>query len=231
MRPTPKTLLRGFAKLLAVVAVAGLAGAGLGIALADLSANNSDSTPVATSAAVGTATTSAATTATSAGVAGGTRTATTGRASSGTPTTSTTRTTTTRQPNATATRGASTSTGSVSVEVKILSARLGAPSSQTGRAQVMAMVRLTNHGKVPIKIAMPRLISGSYDGLVDHAARDAAGALLKTLPVGKAATGTLRFTTTPAVTQRLLKTPTAHLRIANRKVALKLTPPTAKSSH
>jgi len=61
VRTHPKTLLLGFAKLVAVVVAAGLAGAGIGIALSKLSGNDSSGEPLLPATTSPAATSAAAT--------------------------------------------------------------------------------------------------------------------------------------------------------------------------
>jgi hypothetical protein len=193
VRPSPTLLLRGLAKLVAVVAAASLAGIGLGAGLAKLSGDSPASSPVA------------ATTTTQ---------ATTGLTTTE-PSTRPTSTTTT-QP------GAVQGTADPDVEVEVLSARLGTPSSTTGHARVNAEIRVTNRARTPVQITTALLMSGDFEVPLDVAARDAAAGLLKPIAAGASATGRLRFTTASAATQRLLAKPAAHLRIADQTVDLPL---------
>jgi hypothetical protein len=186
---TPQMLLRGVAKFVAVVVASGLAGAGIGIALSELSGNDASNEPLLP----------ARTTSTSPSTTAATRTTTTA-------TTPSAATTVYRVPR-----------------VQVLSAELGSPSS-TGRALVAVRARVTNRGNRPLTIK-PALIAGEDEIPLAAAASDAAGALLKPIDPGASATGVLRFNLGAAVAQRLADAPSARLRVANRTVVVKLTPP------
>jgi hypothetical protein len=215
VRPSPKLLLRGLAKLVAVVAAASLAGIGLGAGLAKLSGDSTAPGPLAATSATAEAPSTPATQTT-----GSSRS--TGSSTQPSAETATRPAATTTEP-ATATQpGAVEGTADPDVAVEVLSARLGTPSATTGHARVQAEVRVTNRAKTPVQITTALLISGDYEVPLDVAARDAAAGLLKPIAAGASATGKLRFTTATAATQRLLANPAAHLRIADRTVDLPL---------
>jgi hypothetical protein len=199
-------LLRGFAKFVAVVLAAGLAGALIGIGLAKLSGDEATSDPVIPT--------------TTGTVARGTSTPP--------PPPTATRTTPARPAPTTSTLTATTSAAQPGKPVyrvpriQVLSAQLGAVDAVTGRALVAVSARLTNRGNKPLTIKTPVLISGADESPLGTSARDAAGALLKPIAPGSTAAGELRFTVTGAVARRLTADPGARLRLGNRTVALKL---------
>jgi hypothetical protein len=200
---SPRLLLRGLLKLLAVVAAASLAGIGIGAGLAKLSGESPATSPVAAT----TATTQAASLAPK---------------ETGSSTEPAATTATATAPSTTTQPVAVQGTADPDVEVEVLSARLGTPSSTTGHARVSAEIRVTNRASTPVQITTALLITGDYDVPLDSGARDAAGPLLTSIAAGASATGKLRFTTATAVTQRLLANPTAHLRIADQTIDLPL---------
>ena len=182
-------LLRSVGKVVAVIVAAGLAGAIIGVVLAELTGDEDTSTPAVSAPA----------------------TATTTRTSA-TPT-STTRTQTT---------ASAPSSGPVP-RVRVLSARLVRRSPMTERMRLIARVRVTNRSRRPLALRAPVLLSGQDELPLDSAARDAARPLLRRLAPGASATGDLRFTTSTAVTRRLMAERRARLRIASRTVVLRLT--------
>ena len=190
----PKLLLRGFGKFLAVVVAAGLAGAGIGIGLAELSGNDGPTDPVLPT------TTAQPTTAPAAGTQ---TTATTGTVATSTSPTKPVY----RVPR-----------------VEVLSAELGPVSESTGRALAAIRVRVTNRGNRPLTIKTPALLSGDDELPLGLDAREGAGALLRPIAPAASATGVLRFSLPSAIAQRLTATPAAaRLRVANRTVTVELT--------
>jgi hypothetical protein len=89
---------------------------------------------------------------------------------------------------------------------------------------VNAKIRVTNRGTRPLMLPPPVLISIS-DEVPLHTARDHARPLSRSIAPGATATGTLRFSTPPAVTRRLAANRGARLLIAKRTIVLKLTTP------
>jgi hypothetical protein len=206
-------LLRGLGKFVAVVVAAGLAGALIGIGLAKLSGNEKTSDPVIPATTTAAAKTTARTQTTPASTA----TATTPARTTSTPaaTTSTTSTSTSTTPVKAVYRVP---------RVQVLSAQLGPTSQVTGRALIAIRASLTNRGNKPLTIKTPVLVSGADEAPLGDAARNAAGPLLKPIAPGASASGTLRFTVTSVVAQRLAASPAARLRLGNRTVIVKLTP-------
>jgi hypothetical protein len=194
-----QTLLRGVAKFIAVVLLAGFVGAGVGIALAKLSGNDGGEAPApaaavsATSAQTATTTLPTTTQTQSTGTSAGTETA---------------------APLATVYRAP---------RVEVLSAQLGAPSAATGRAPVTAQVRVTNRGTRPLPVEAPTLLSVQDEVPLDPSGTAEAGPLLGAVAPGAGATGTLHFTLPAEVARRLTVKPAARLRMAGRIVALNLT--------
>lgn len=215
MRTDPRLLLRGLAKFVAVVVAAGLAGAGIGIALAKLSGNDGGDVPIVPATTERTSTSPGATATTNRSTAGTTaapRRTTTGPATTATGRASTTGTQTT-----------SRATTSRPPSVDVLYARVSPPSDTTGRAIVALRIRVRNRGAGSFTIQAPVLLSGTTEMRLRVAARGAAGPLLRPLPAGASATGVLRFTVGSAVAQSFAATPSARLRIAGRTVPLTLT--------
>jgi hypothetical protein len=215
VRYDPQRLLRGFGKLVAVVVAAGLAGAGIGIGLAQLTGSG-DSTapalPATNGASPARAATSPASRTQTVAAQKPTTTATAARTSkpAATRTTTTSRTSTT----------AAARLPFLVPRVQVLSARL--KGSPTAAGHVTVRVRVINRSTRPLALAAPVLVTGNDEILRDSADGSAARPLLKKLAAGSSATSELRFTTTSAVTQRLSTTLRAHLRIARRSIVLRL---------
>jgi hypothetical protein len=104
----------------------------------------------------------------------------------------------------------------------VLSAQLGPVSDSTGAALVSIRVRFTNRGNRAVTIKTPALLSAQDEIPLGAGARDAAGALLKSIDPAKSATGTLRFDVPSEIAQRLTAATAARLRIGNRTVIVKL---------
>lgn len=104
----------------------------------------------------------------------------------------------------------------------MLSARLGPQSRTTGHARVSAKVRVTNRDTTPLQITTALLLSGDDKVKLDYGARDAAAALLSPIAPGADVTATVRFTVATGLAQRLLAKLTAHVRIADKTVELRL---------
>ena len=187
MRTDPKTLLRGLAKFAAVVVVAGLVGAGLGIALAKLSGNDGGATQALPAPVTATTAAPATTTA------------------------------------ATTTAPAAAGSDDQPPRVEVLSALLGRTSDSSGRALVAARVRVTNRGQRPLAIEAPALLSGEDEVALNESADGSPNPLITSVEPGASVSGTVRFTLSPEITQRLNANPGARLRIANRTVELRLT--------
>jgi hypothetical protein len=194
VRTDPRLLLRGFAKFVAVVVAAGVAGALIGIGLAKLSGDDASNDPVLPATAPQSSTSGTQTSIISTGT----------------------------QPSTTATAPAKPVYRVPRVEV--LSAQLGPVTASTGRALVTVRVRFTNRGNRAVTIKAPVLLSAQDEVALGSDARSAAGALLKPIDPAKSATGTLRFDLPPAIAQRLTATPAARVRIGNRTVIVKLQP-------
>jgi hypothetical protein len=94
----------------------------------------------------------------------------------------------------------------------------------TGTPRVIAKIRVTNRGTRPLMLPPPELISIS-DKVPLDAAREHARPLSRSIAPGATATGTLRFSTPPAITRRLAANRGARLLIAKRSIFLKLTTP------
>ncbi len=105
--------------------------------------------------------------------------------------------------------------------VEILSALIGPVSPSTGRALIAARVRVTNRGRRPLVIEAPALLSGRDEVALNES--KAPNPLIRTVTPGANASGMLRFTLSPEITQRLNANLAARLRIARRTILLKLT--------
>lgn len=208
-------LLGGFGKLVAVVVAAGLAGAGIGIALAKLTGSEDSGAPTLTAA------TSATAERASAAPAAATETQT--AAGQNPAETATTAADTARSRTTTASRtqtAPSRSPSSLGPRVQVLSARLEGSSAATGLVTVR--VRVINRGARPLAVEAPVLLSGTDEIPRDSVGGSAVRPLLRRLAAGRSATSVLRFTTASAVTRRLSTSRRARLRIARRSIVLKL---------
>lgn len=206
-------MLRGLAKLAAVVLVAGLGGLAIGTALSELSGGSSAPSPTSggPEAALPTSTTT-----------GGPREA-------APPTTTTESDPPQAVPPTTATtpvqseRRASTvrRRPATDVRVRIVSAVLHPAATRSGRRQQRARlsvhVRLTNRGSRRIVPPRPVLASGGVRVKTDAAA-DAAGTTLRTIAPGATREARLRFEIYGAVTKRVRQRRRARLIIAGRNV-------------
>ena len=195
-------LLRGFGKLIAIVVAAGLAGALIGIALAELTGGDDSSTPIASA----TSTVAPAVTPT---VAPLTETQT-----------QTTATQTQTQPTSTTIEPAAPVRGLVP-RVEVLSAQI-APLSADGGTLVTVRVRVTNRRGRALSPEDPVLLVGPDAVPLDDGAKAAAGAVRKTLEPGEPASGSLRFTVPSAIAQRIRASGKARLKIATRTINLRI---------
>jgi hypothetical protein len=109
--------------------------------------------------------------------------------------------------------------------VQIVSAFLQRATTPSGRsrnrARISIHVRVTNRGKTTIAKAIPVLLA-KQQVRPDPATRDTTGTLLKSISPGETAGGRLRFETGGAVTQDLVETLRARLRIGGRTVTVEL---------
>jgi len=195
-------LLRGFGKLIAIVVAAGLAGALIGIALAELTGGDDSSTPIASA----TSTVAPAVTPT---VAPLTETQT-----------QTTATQTQTQPTSTTIEPAAPVRGLVP-RVEVLSAQI-APLSADGGTLVTVRVRVTNRRGRALSPEDPVLLVGPDAVPLDDGAKAAAGAVRKALEPGEPASGSLRFTVPSAIAQRIRASGKAQLKIATRTINLRI---------
>ena len=195
-------LLRGFGKLIAIVVAAGLAGALIGIALAELTGGDDSSTPIASAPS----TVAPAVTPT---VAPLTETQTTATQTQTQPTS----TSTTIEPAAPV-RG-------LVPRVEVLSAQI-APLSADGGKLVTVRVRVTNRRGRALSPEDPVLLEGPDAVPLDDGAKAAAGAVRKALEPGEPASGSLRFTVPSAIAQRIQASGKAQLKIATRTINLRI---------
>jgi len=191
-------LLRGFGKLIAIVVAAGLAGALIGIALAELTGGDDSSTPIASA----TSTVAPAVTPTVA------------------PLTETQTTETQTQPTSTTIEPAAPVRGLVP-RVEVLSAQI-APLSADGGTLVTVRVRVTNRRGRALSPEDPVLLAGPDAVPLDDGAKAAAGAVRKALEPGEPASGSLRFTVPSAIAQRIRASGKAQLKIATRTINLRI---------
>jgi len=197
-------LLRGFGKLIAIVVAAGLAGALIGIALAELTGGDDSSTPIASA----TSTVADAVTPTVAPL-------------TETPTqTQTTATQTQTQPTSTTIEPAAPVRGLVP-RVEVLSAQI-APLSADGGTLVTVRVRVTNRRGRALSPEDPVLLAGPDAVPLDDGAKAAAGAVRKALEPGEPASGSQRFTVPSAIAQRIRASGKARLKIATRTINLRI---------
>ena len=207
-RERARLLLRGLVKLLAVVAVAGLFGAGLGIGLAQLSDDGEPPTPVAP--------------------------ATTATAQSTTRTTATAAapTTTTSVPTTSTPRPASQD-GEAQVRVTVGIAVLHPASTPSGRRRNRARlgVRVTaqNTGAERLVLPRPSLLAARQRVRTNPAA-DAAGSRLGPIPAGETQQATLQFETAGVVTEQLSNQQQARVLVGDRSYAITVTlgPPVSR---
>jgi len=192
--------LRGFGKLIAIVVAAGLAGALIGIALAELTGGDDSSTPIASA----TSTVAPAVTATVAPLTE----------------TQTTATQTQTQPTSTTIEPAAPVRGLVP-RVEVLSAQI-APLSADGGTLVTVRVRVTNRRGRALSPEDPVLLVGPDAVPLDDGANAAAGAVRKALEPGEPASGSLRFTVPSAIAQRIRASGKAQLKIATRTINLRI---------
>jgi len=202
-------MLRGFGKLIAIVVVAGIAGAVIGIGLASLTGDDETTTPVASATSTITVP-PAVTQAPLPPPPPPTQTET-----SPTTETQTSPTTTTAAPGRPV-------PGFKVPRVEVLSAQIAALSADGG-TPVTVRVRVTNRRGRALTPEDPVLLEGPDAVPLDKDARDEAGAVRKALEPGESASGALRFTVPSAVAQRIRATGEAQLKIATRTITLKLT--------
>jgi hypothetical protein len=202
-----RLLLRGLAKLIAVIALAGAAGVGLGIGLSELTGDSEQDTSTAGSNSSAEPSTTGETAArrtapkTTAGSVEHARTTTTHTA---TPKRQ-------RRPSAARVR-----------VVSVVFHRESAPSARRRRRAVLAIhVRVVNRGRRAIANVAPVLVVGARRR-VEPSAQDSTGSLLRLLRPGSTADGTLRFKTAGGLTDRLASRRRAQLRIAGKPVTLKV---------
>jgi hypothetical protein len=192
----PRSLLRGLLKLVAVVAVAGAVGAGVGVGLAELSGNDAETASVPGSPATEPASETTAT-------AEPTQTAA-------------------AQTTATAAEPVPPAPKFQIPLIEVLSAEFSAPSSGSAGATVTARVRVTNRNAQPFESDPPVLLAGG-DRIPLDAAESSADELLRPVAANASATGELRFALPSKVANRLAASPRAQLAIARRAVDLELT--------
>jgi len=199
----PQLLLRGFGKLIAIVVVAGLAGAIIGIGLAELTGGD-DSTTIAP------VTSTAASPAATQTFAPPTETQTT--APSTATQTESTPTSTTIEPVAPV-------KGFKVPRIEVISALI-APVSSDGGTRLSVRVRVTNRRGRALEAEDPVLLEGPDAVPLASDAKSAGGAVRKALEPGETASGSLRFDVPSAIAQRIRASGKAQLKIATRTINL-----------
>jgi len=185
-----RLLLRGLVKLVAVVAVAGAAGVGLGAGLAALTGDDSPSGLVGTASTSSTARRATTTNQTTVGSAA-------------------------QRPE-----GAGARAGAVLVEVvSAVLHRVPTPAAQRrDRARLSVHVRIANQGERTVANAAPVVLAAQQSVPADRSAVDASGSLLRPIAAGSVADGTLRFEISGAVTESVVRARRARLRIAGKTI-------------
>jgi len=206
-------MLRGLGKLIAIVVAAGLAGAIIGITLAELTGGDDSSAPLATATATSTA--APASTGTGAELPG------LQPESQTTETQPETETKTQTGPTSTTIEPTAPAKGFKVPRVEIVSAQIAPPSSDGGTV-VTVRARVTNRGGRALDRKDPVLLEGPDAVELDSDSKEAARALRKALKPGETASGTMRFTVPSAVAQRIKATGKAQLKIARRTINLQL---------
>lgn len=113
-------------------------------------------------------------------------------------------------------------------KIRVLSSTFAPATTPRGRERRRA--RLTVRLRVTAReddatLGNVRLVSGDERRGADPNATEAAGGLLEVIPAGESATGALRFETAGVLTDRLANEGRAILRIGDRSLSLRLTPP------
>jgi len=202
-----RLLLRGLAKLIAVIVVAGLVGAGLGIGLSKLSGDDEPAGP----AAEATTAVTQATTSTPAAPAETTATA---------PPIITTTT-----PRPAAAQGAD---DDIQVTVGVAVLRLA--STPSGKARNRARLRLSvtvrNRGSRRLVLPRPSLLA-ARQRVPSNPAADERGSRLGPIAAGQTRRATLQFETAGAVTEQLTTQRKARVLIGRRSSALTVSPGSA----
>jgi len=206
-------MLRGFGKLIAIVVAAGLAGAIIGITLAELTGGDDSSAPIASA----TSTAAPASTGTGAELPGLQPESQTTETEPKTETETKTQT----GPTSTTIKPSAPVKGFKVPRVEIVSAQI-APLSSDGGTVVTVRARVTNRRRRALVPEDPVLLEGPDAVELDSDSKDAAGALRKALEPGETASGALRFTVPSAVAQRIRATGKAQLKIATRTINLEL---------
>ena len=202
-------MLRGFGKLIAIVVAAGLAGAIIGITLAELTGGDDSSAPIASA------------TSTAAPASTGTGAVLPGLQPESQTTETEPETETQTEPTSTTIKPSVPVKGFKVPRVAIVSAQI-APLSSDGGTVVTVRARVTNRRGRALDPEDPVLLEGPDAVELDSDSKDAAGALRKALEPGETASGALRFTVPSAVAQRIRATGKAQLKIAARTINLKL---------
>ena len=206
-------MLRGFGKLIAIVVAAGLAGAIIGITLAELTGGDDSSAPIASA----TSTAAPASTGTGAELPGLQPESQTTETEPKTETETKTQT----GPTSTTIKPSAPVKGFKVPRVEVVSAQI-APLSSDGGTVVTVRARVTNRRRRALVPEDPVLLEGPDAVELDSDSKDAAGALRKALEPGETASGALRFTVPSAVAQRIRATGKAQLKIATRTINLEL---------
>jgi len=206
-RERARLLLRGLAKLIAVIVVAGLVGAGLGFGLSKLSG---DDEPAGPAAEATTAVTKATTSTPAAPV----------------------ETTATAPPTITTTPRPAAAGAGDDIEVTVGVSVLHLASTPSGRARNRARlgvsVTVRNRGSRRLVLPRPSLLA-ARQRVPTNPAADKGGSRLGPIAAGQTRRATLQFETAGAVTEQLTTQRKARVLIGGRSSALTVTPGSAVS--
>jgi cytoskeletal protein RodZ len=215
-RERARLLLRGLAKLLAVIVVAGLIGVGLGIALSKLSGDDDPVAPATTVPAQSTTTTAAP------------APAPVPAATTTTPTrTTTTPTTPPPSPPSPAPRPAADQI-EVTVRFAVLQLATTPSGKRRNRARLGVQVTVRNRGSQRVTLPRPSLLA-ARQRIPTNPAADARGGRLGPIPARQTRRVTLQFETAGAVTRQLTTKRKARVLIGGRSSTVTVTPSPAVS--
>ena len=206
-RERARLLLRGLAKLIAVIVVAGLVGVGLGIGLSELTG---DDEPAGPAAEATTAVTKATTSTPAAPV----------------------ETTATAPPTITTTPRPAAAGAGDDIEVTVGAAVLRLASTPSGKARNRARlgVSVTVRNRTSRRLVLPRpSLLAARQRVPTNPAADERGSRLGPIAAGQTQRATLQFETAGAVTEQLTTQRKARVLIGGRSWAITVTPGPAVS--
>jgi len=201
-RERARLLLRGLAKLIAVIVVAGLVGVGLGIGLSELTG---DDEPAGPAAEATTAVTKATTSTPAAPV----------------------ETTATAPPTITTTPRPAAAGAGDDIEVTVGAALLRLAATPSGKARNRARlgVSVTVRNRTSRRVVLPRpSLLAARQRVPTNPAADEGGSRLGPIAAGQTQRATLQFETAGAVTEQLTTQRKARVLIGGRSSALTVTP-------